>query len=385
MMGFFTNPKIAFGPGAIEQLAALSPRQVTILVTPAVARLDPVRRLVDWLSEYSTRPTLVEGSGRPPTVDEVERLAASLAGAPDLLIAVGGGSQIDAAKGLRARLGRPDLPLTSWTPLVELAPERSTRLVAIPTTGGSGSEMSGAAHLLDAEGHTLELSHRGLAPDWALLDPEFARSLPGADAIATGMEGVAHALEALASEWANPFADAMARDALALGIPALVRLGRQPKDLDARAAVFYAASRAGLASANSSLGLAHAWARALMPEVPQAGYGRLLALALPTVVEYNFPSKRDVYEGVLPLFAPGPETIGESFGGRLAGLARQLALPTDLRAAGADLDSLRAARERVVRRVLTSTATVANPRVPSAPEVGRMLDSITNGIGRRTP
>jgi alcohol dehydrogenase class IV len=385
MMGFFTNPKIAFGPGAIEQLAALSPREVTVLVAPGVARLDPVHRLVDWLGEFVSRPTVLEGSGLPPTLEEVDRLLAALSGSPDLIVAVGGGSLIDAAKALRGRLLRPDIALTQWTPLTEVPSGASLRLAAIPTTSGSGSEMSGTAYLLDRDGDTREVSHRALTAEWALLDPEFSRSLPSSETVATGMEAIAHALEALASEWANPFTDAFARDALALGLPALTRLARQPRDGEARATVHYAASRAGLAAANSSLGLAHAWARALLPEVPTAGYGRLLAVALPTVVEYNFPSKRDVYEGVLPLFASTSDAVAESFGARLAALARQLGLPSDLRGAGAELDALRSARDRIVRRVLASTATVANPRVPSATEAGRLLDSMVSGVGRRPP
>ena len=381
MMGFFTNPKIAFGTGALEQLAALAPRSVVVLVSPSLARLDPVRRLVDWLTEFATAPVLIQGSGEAPTLAEVDRLVGALTGAPDLLVAVGGGSVIDAAKGVRARLLRPDIELTQWTPLTELPTGPGTRLAAIPSTSGSGSEMSGSSQLLTPDGDTLEVSHRSLMADWAMVDPEFSRSLPSGEAMATGFETVAHALEALASEWANPFADAFARDALAVGLPALGRLGRQPRDLEARAAMHYAASRAGLAAANSSYGLAHAWARALLPEAPGAGYARLLAVALPTVIEYNFPSKRDVYEGVLPLFPS--EGVSESFGARIGGLARQLGLPTDLRGIAADPDSLRSSRERAVRRVLASTATVANPRVPSASEAGRLFDSMVNGVGRR--
>lgn len=386
MMGFFTGPKIAFGPGAIEQIAGLSPRQITLMVAPGVRELDPVHRLIGWLREFSVAPEIVVGSGASPTLAEVDRLVAALAGPPDLIVAVGGGSLLDAVKGVVARLARPELSLTQWTPLVEVGANPRLRWVAIPTTAGSGSEMSGEAHLLDAEGETREVSHRALAAEWALLDPEFARSLPAAEASATGIEMVAHALEALSSEWANPFSDAFARDALALGLPALGRLARQPRDTEARSALYFAASRAGLAAANSSLGLAHAYARALLPELPQSGYARLLGAALPTVIEYNFPSKRDVYEGILPLFASSYDVVSESLGARIGSLLRQLGLPSDLRAAGAQPEALRTARDRIARRVCASTATVANPRVPSTAEAGRLLDSmVTGGVGRRPP
>ena len=385
MMGFFTGPKIAFGPGAVEQITGLEPREVTLLVAPAVSRLDPVRRLLAWFEEFSARPAVVESSGSSPTVDEVERIDRAVAPGSDLLVAVGGGSLLDLAKAVRARRLRPDLPLTEWTPLLEVPRDASIRLVAIPTTVGSGSEMSGAAHLLDPSGDTREISHRSLAPEWALLDPEFARTLPGPEAVAEGAEAIAHAFEALASEWANPFSDAFARDAIALGIPALARLARQPRDVDPRSALYYAASRAGLAAANASLGLAHAFARALLPDVPKAGYARLLSCALPTVIEYNFPSKRDVYEGIAPLVPAGNTAVFEPFGARVASLLRSMGVPTDLLALGVAPDTVRGSKDRVARRVVASTSTVANPRVPSLPEAGRLLDSMLNGLPRRSP
>lgn len=386
MMGFFTGPRIALGPGAIEQLAAYPAQEIVVFAAPAVARLDPLRRFLDWLSDHLSRPTVVQGSGAAPTGDEVDRLLQALPRRPEMIVAVGGGSLLDAAKGVRARLMRPDLSLAEWTPLTEVPGGAAPVLVAIPTTSGSGSEMSGAAHLLDPEGATREVAHRSLTADWAFLDADFARSLTGAEAVATGVEVIAHALESLTSEWANPFTDAFARDALAIGVPALARVGRQPKDAEARAALYYAAGRAGLAAANASLGLAHAWARALLPELPRLGYGRLLAVSLPSVVEYNFPSRRDVYESVLPLFSSSYEAASETFGGRIASLLRQVGLSPDLRAAaGGELEPLRARRDRVVRRVLASTATVASPRVPSGSDAGRLFDSMMNGIGRRPP
>ncbi len=152
------------------------------------------------------------------------------------------------------------------TPLADVAVPARPRLIAIPTTGGSGSEATGSCNLLAADGTTVELSHRDLTPDWALVDATFGRSMPPTLAIDTGMEVVAHSLEAIASEWANPFSDALARDAAATSLAALPRLARHPRDEETRAALFYAATRAGLAASNAQLGLAHALARALLPD-----------------------------------------------------------------------------------------------------------------------
>lgn len=385
MMGFFTSPRIGFGPGAIEQLAGLEPHRVLLLVAPSVSGLDGVRRIEEFVRhleiEISTR---IVGRG-PTTIEQAEQLASEIGTSFDTIVVAGGGQTIDLAKAVRARLARPDLPLGDWTPLTDVPVNGMARLVALPSTGGSGSEMTGAAHLYDPEGGTVELSHRALAPDWALLDPAMASAVPASLAIPIGFEVVAHAMEALASEWANPFTDALARDALSTSIPSLSKLARQPRGMDARTELYYAAGRAGLAGANASLGLAHALARALVPEFPALGYARLLAMALPPTVDYNFPSARDRYREVEEEFPGGGDPTPASLSERVRGFVKEVGLAPDLAAAGLDAVPPPARRALVIERVRRSTAIVGNPRVPSPGEIGRLLDLIQWGARGAPP
>ena len=385
MSGFFTAPRIAWGPGATEQLSGLGIRSAFVLIDPTIAALDPARRVIQELARSGISSIVVEDVPSTATFRTLALLVdRSRSASFDAVLAVGGGSLIDLAKGLIATLARPDLDVRALTPLAELAVPARPRLVAIPTTGGSGSEATGSSNLLSEDGSTIELAHRDLTPDWALVDPTFGRSMPPALAIDTGMEVVAHALEAIASEWANPFSDAWARDAAVAALTALPRLARHPRDEEARTALFYAATRAGLAASNAQLGLAHALARALLPDTGLR-YGRILGIVLPYVVDFNFGSARDRYLALGPLLS---EPVGQShatLSERLRALGEQLQIPRTLAAAGVSLDAIRAQRTVIVERVLHSTACIANPRVPSAEELRRLVEQVTGPDGSRLP
>lgn len=374
MTGFFTSPKVAFGPGAIEQLSALEPQRIAIIRTAAVAPLDGPRRIEEFIRSLGVDLAVHTVRASPPTTAEAESLAADLGPSFDLLVALGGGGLLDLVKGARARLARPDLPVSSWTPLTDFPTAGAPRLVAVPSTAGSGSEMTGSAQLLDPEGETLELTHRALTPEWACLDPSLARSVPAGLAVAHGFEVVAHAVEALGAEGASPFSDAMARDALSVAVTALPRLARQPHDAEARSSLYYAAARGGLATSNASLGLAHAMARSLVPEVPKVGYAALLAIVLPATVDYNFPSARDRYESVVPAFPAPTGAVTSGFAERIRAFARTLGLATELRAVGFDEEALHQRITVLVERARRATATVANPRIPTAGEMGRLFE-----------
>ena len=383
-MGFFTSPSVAFGPGAIEQIAALEPRHLVLVVSPSVRGIDPVRRLEEFLARTVGGATTVAAAGGAPTTTAADALAAAFPGDVDAIVAVGGGSTLDLAKAARARRLRPDLSWNDFGPLADLGGASRLPFVAIPSTAGSGSEMTGATHLLREDGRNLEVLHRDLAPTWALLDPAFSRTVPTDAARRTGFEVVAHAIEALASDWANPFSDAMARDALAVALGALGRFARQAKDPEPRADLHYAAARAGLAGANSSYGLAHAVARALLPTTPSVGYAGWLAVALPESVDFNFASARDRYEAIAAALPPMPGASFGSLADRIRAFARTVGLPTDLGGLGVDPATLRREREAIVERIRASTASVGNPRVPSPGEQTHFLERLEEG-GRRLP
>lgn len=375
MSGFFVSPRVAWGTGAVEQLSGLGTRRAVILVDPAVARHGGDRRLVEELQKCDASVEVETASERAGYLDEIDRLFERLRPhPPDTLVALGGGRTIDAGKAVRLRLARPDLSLTELPAILDLPPS-GILLVAVPTTSGSGAETSWAADLRTPEGTSLELAHRSLVPDWALLDPTLASSLPPADVTDGALEALGLACEAYLSAWASPLSDALALDAATTVIHRLPHAVRWSDDPDAPASLHYAASAAGLAASNAQRGLAHALARAL--EVPSGlSYGRLLGLLLPSVLDFAHPSARERLE-VLAERARSREDRGDlSLAQRLRRMYQQLPFPPSIRAAGGKVGRIETERAAVLAGTLHSPGALANPRVPTAPDVDALLSSV---------
>jgi alcohol dehydrogenase class IV len=374
--GFFLSPRIAWGTGAVEQLSGLGSARAFVLVDAHVARQEGHRRIVEELAKSDTATTVEVASEAPQDLASIDRLFDTLRSSPpDTLVAVGGGRTIDAAKALRFRLGHPELLLVDLPPLLDPATGAPVHLVAVPTTSGSGAEASWASDLRRPDGVPLEIADRSLIPDWALVDPALAASLPVDRVLDGAAETLTLACEAFLSAWANPLSDALALDAVTTVVQRLPHAVRWSDDPDARAALHYAATAAGLAASNAQRGLAHAIARAL--EGPTGlSYGRLLGMALPVVLEFDRPSARDRIETLGHRVAAPDDRTATPLAQRVRRMFDQLHFPATVRAAGASWDGWDEHRAGVVALVLRSPAVLANPRVPSESEVGPLLDTL---------
>ncbi|HXQ93807.1 MAG TPA: iron-containing alcohol dehydrogenase [Thermoplasmata archaeon] len=379
MNGIFTSPQIAWGPGAIEQLADLGARRAFLVVDAKLASSVRVQRVSEELAKGGAGVRTVAEVTGEPTFDSVDRLVPVVTEArPDWIVAIGGGSTIDTAKALWIRYAQPALALSTVTPLTELRLRASARFAALPTTCGSGSEVTWVAHLNGPDSRFVEVASRELAPDWALLDPTFLATLSPEIRASTGADAVAHALEAVASNWANPFSDALAHRALAAAMPALARVRNHPEDDELAGTLQIAACQAGLAVANSQVGVGHALAHALGAEFRRP-HGLLVAALLPYVTEFNYPSARDAYAVLAPVFGSGAGHLRTALSDRLRSVWASAGLPKTLVEAGIPADRLAGARESIAQRASASPGAVSNPRVPTPEELGRLLDAAATG------
>jgi alcohol dehydrogenase class IV len=376
MAAYFTAPAIAWGPGAIEQLSGLGARRALVVVDPAVARANGHGRIVEELAKSETVLEVVPDLSEPDHLPSVEALRERLrAFAPDWVVAVGGGRTLDGAKAARLGFECPELDLAHPPALLGLPEAPRSRLVAIPTTSGSGAEASWAVDLVAADGTPVELSARGLVPDWALVDARLAETLPPKLLLHGALETVAQATEAYLSAWSNPFSDALAIDAVGTVLRRMPRAVRWSDDPDARSALHYAATAAGLAASNAQRGLAHALARALGGPTGLP-YGLLTGLALPAVLEFDRPSARDRIETLeAAVRAPG-EPTSPPLATRLRRLFDLLGIPADLAAAGANPERLSAEIPSVVGRALRFPGALANPRVPAPADLEVLVRSL---------
>ena len=379
MNGIFTSPQVAWGPGAIEQLSDLGARRALLLVDPKLATAVRVQRVVEELGKGGAETRTVSGVPGEPSLESVERLvAAATEMRPDWIVAIGGGSTIDSGKALWIRYAQPTVPLDTVSPLTELRLRATAHFAALPTTCGSGSESTWVAHLHGPGSRFIEIASRELAPDWALLDPTFLTSLPVDVRASTGADAVAHALEAVASNWANPFTDALAHRALASALPALARVRRHPEDDELAGTLQIAACQAGLAVANAQVGVAHALAYALGAEFHRP-HALLAAALLPYATEFNYPSSRDAYALLAPTFGSGAGHLRTALSEKLRQVWEAAGLPKTLVEAGISADRLRGVRDAVAQRASVSPGAVSNPRVPTPEELGKLLDAAATG------
>lgn len=380
MTGFFTAPRIAWGPGAVEQLSGLGARRACVVVDAAVARHRGHQRIVEELGKSGTTTEVVEVGPEANRVDAVSALAARMnAFGPDWVVAVGGGRTIDAAKAARLLLEMPDLSLAGPTPILELPEPSRCHLAAVPTTSGSGSETSWTVDLrLADEDRPIEIAHRALVPDWAIVDAGFAEGLSIETRRDGGLEALGQAVEAYLSAWANPFSDALALSVVRTVVERLPHALKWSDDPDAAEAVHFAAALAGLAASNAQRGVAHALARALEP-VTELPYGELLGILLPRVLEFDRPSSRERLETLGVAVRSADDRTPVPFEVRLARLYESVRLPPSLEAAGVDRSRVEAARTTIVANTLRSPAALANPRVPGDREVDQLLSEL---VGR---
>ncbi len=376
MTAFFTAPSIAWGPGAVEQLSALGARRAFVIVDPAVAPHEGHRRVLEELQKGEVTlevvTDLVESDRAASARQLRDRLVTFV---PDWIVAVGGGRTLDLAKAARATFERPELDLESPPAVLGLPEVPRARLVAIPTTSGSGSEVSWTADLFASSGAPVELADRSLVPQWALVDAAFAHSLPPAEIVTGGLETLALAVEAYVSAWANPFSDALAAYAAATVVQRLPHAVRWSDDPDARTLLHYAATAAGLAASNAQRGIAHALARALVRPTGLS-YGRLLGIALPHVLEFDRPAARERIETLALVSTLPDDPARSSFPVRVRRLYDTLGIPATLAAAGITADRVRGEKERIVADLLRSPAALANPRVPGAEDAARLLYAV---------
>ena len=263
-----------------------------------------------------------------PDVETIMRGVALLDRAhPDLLVAIGGGSVLDAAKAMRLFHEHPDRTLDELTvpfldPRKRMADfprePHTVRLVAIPTTSGTGSEVSPAA-VVTVGGRKETIVDYCLVPDVAIVDPVLTLTMPETVTLDSGIDALTHALEADVSIFASPYTDAFCVQAARLIFDALPRVYDDPSDLAARTDMSNAATLAGLAFSNAFVGTNHALAHAVGARFHIA-HGRANGIFLPLVLRYNAGLPTQVHAGAWLLRLHRPRQVRPARPGRLRGL-----------------------------------------------------------------
>ncbi|WP_186087155.1 iron-containing alcohol dehydrogenase PsrA [Burkholderia gladioli] len=256
----FHNPvRVRFGVDALDVIGeVLAGRAYAIVTYPDSAFLAPCARIEAIAGPALLRIDSVEANPSVTMLREACAALAALPAMPEVLVALGGGSVMDTAKVLAAEHGRLE-PVLAWIADGRTRrAERALPIVAIPTTSGTGSEVTSWATVWDPEhDRKLSLARDDLYPETVLVDPRLVVGLPPAPTLASGLDALSHALESIWNRNANPVTRGLAVDAAREIQQALPRVMAAPGDLDARSAMALGALRAGLAFSNTRTALAH--------------------------------------------------------------------------------------------------------------------------------
>jgi acetaldehyde dehydrogenase/alcohol dehydrogenase len=391
-----------FNAGALENL-----RQVESNLAVLVTDSDGERRgVAEEVRKYlSARTVHVFSEVEPEPTERQVRAGVDTLGRlrPDLLVAVGGGSVLDAAKAMRLFHESPELtvaelafPFLDARKRVARYPRIShhLRLVAIPTTSGTGSEVSPATVIREGR-RKVTLVDYSLVPDMAIVDPLLAMSMPPAVTADTGVDALTHALEAAVSIFASPYTEAFCVQATRLILDHLELAVADGSNLEARTAMANAATIAGLAFSNAFVGVNHALAHAVGARFGLS-HGRANGIFLSHVIRYNasLPSKFMPAPGYSAYVAPekyaqlgwvlglgghGEVQRRERFFERVDALLDAVGIPRSLADAGIERSEFEAALPELARAAFEDPSMRTNPRMPLVRELVELLEAAWRG------
>lgn len=380
----FTNPRtIAYGEEALEYLRDIDGNRAIIVCGKSVRRLGFVDKVSRLLTEAGLEIRVFDEVEPEPSIATIENGSKEMtAFGPDWIVAVGGGSSMDAAKAMWVLYEIPDYAVGMINPLEKLGLRKKARMICVPTTSGSGSEATWATIVTDIDSRLkMELASRELVPDVVILDPELPSSMPPSLTAQSGMDVLAHAVEAYASEWRNDFSEALAIKAIQLVFSDLSKAYEDGSSAEARGRMHNAATMAGLAFSNSNVGASHTMGHSL-GAVFKVPHGRCVGLFLPFSIEFSAPVAKGKYAEIARAIGLRSDTEDEAVRGlveAIRALKRSLHEPNTVQEAGIDETEYFAKMGDLVDRAMMSATTAFCPRIPSAAEYRRLFTCAYRG------
>jgi acetaldehyde dehydrogenase / alcohol dehydrogenase len=419
-MWFRVPNQIYFNMNAVENVRQFPSRSTVIVTNPALERnghIDAVRRNI---SPQTHVHVSVIPDAEPEVAVVMQGVEALNFYKADQIIALGGGSVIDAAKIMKLKYESPEADLEELAaPFLDLRKRvvqyptekiNRARLIAISTTSGTGSEVTPFAVLTDKErGRKITLADYSLSPDVAIVDPQFVMSMPKSLTADTGIDCLTHALEAGVSNYASPYTDCNAMQAIRLAFKYLPIAYENPRDEEARCMMHNAACIAAMAFSNASVGVNHALAHAFGARFHVA-HGRANALMLPHVLAYNasVPTKfmpspytqgyvaHKKYATVADLLGLGGHTVEEKVRNLIAAteqLLDRLEFPRSIADLGISNEEFERAVPELVKIAFDDPSWRSNPRMPLVSELvelfwkayqGRNLAKVSSATQQHT-
>lgn len=281
---------IVSGEGSMEYLSQIEGEKAIIVTGgSSMKKFGFIEKAQNYLSKAGIQVIIIDNVEPNPTLEAVLKGSKTmLEFQPDWIIALGGGSSLDAAKGMWMFYEYPKLDFKSIIEPNSIPKLRNkAKFIAIPSTSGTASEITGCSVITDTTTHAkYPIVSYELTPDVAILDMELPAKMPKSITAHTGMDVMSHALEAYVSTIANALTDPLAIEAVRLVFEWLPKAYNNGENMEAREAMHHASTIAGMAFANVSLGIVHSLAHSLGGQFGVT-HGLANAILLPYVIEYN--------------------------------------------------------------------------------------------------
>lgn len=375
MEDFKIKTSIYFGEGSLERLSHIGNKNVLIITDPFMVKSGTINKITDKLVSASVT-VFSEIIPDPPIELVVKGIEELNKVNPEVIVALGGGSAIDAAKAIMD-FSKNILSL------------KNIEFIAIPTTSGTGSEVTSFSVITDKEkGVKYPLVSEKLIPNIAILDPELVKTVPPAITADTGMDVITHGLEAYVSTKANDFTDALAEKSLMLAFKYLEKAYKDGSDMEAREKMHNASCLAGIAFNSASLGINHSIAHTLGGKF-HVPHGRTNAMLLPYVIEYNanivgydnkdYSLAAKKYHNIAKLLGLPSNNIRmgvKNLINLIKTMEKNMKMPLNLKECGVDTHKVAESLENIAESAFTDACTPTNPRIPTKEDIMRIVEKV---------
>ena len=376
-MKFQSKTEIHYGQNSIDYIKTLNARFAFVVADELMVKLNMVKKVTDLLDQQGIPYEVFDSIEPNPSLETVKLgLNKIIKSKPDLMIAVGGGSVIDAAKAIMY------FCIKTKRELIEEDAIRKPWFVAIPTTSGTGSEVTAFSVITDNQRHVkIPVVSTIMIPDAAILDPEFTRTVPPFVTADTGMDVLVHAIETYVSKEASDFTDIYAKKAIRQVFTYLTRAYNDGNDMEARQKMQEASCMAGIGFTNAGLGVNHSMAHAV-GGLFKISHGRANAILLPMTIAYNARAGNPIHS-IAKRYAKLAKSMGfpadtdeegvQSLIAAVHYLNRQLEIPSCFEVHGIDPIAYKAQLDTMTKNAMADTCTPSNPRKPQPEDLKDLL------------
>jgi alcohol dehydrogenase class IV len=366
-MARFTLPRdIYFGEGSLKTLKTLNGKKAVVVVGgSSMQRFGFLAKVIDYLKEAHIEVKVIDGIEPDPSVDTVMDGATIMRDfEPDWIVAIGGGSPIDAAKAMWIFYEYPEFTFEQAVVPFGLPELRQkAKFIAIPSTSGTGTEVTAFSVITDYKKKIkYPIADFNITPDIAIVDPELAQTMPKKLIAHTGMDALTHAIEAYVASLRSAFSDPLALDAIVMINEYLIK--SYNGDKEARNEMHSAQCLAGMAFSNALLGIAHSMAHKT-GAVFHIPHGCANAIFLPYVIQYNSKKCCHRYANIskrLNLSGKTDDELVESLINFIQNLNKKMDLPLTLKDYGTTEEDFKSNLEYISHNAILDACTSSNPR-----------------------